>query len=121
MTNESERRLKALADQGRLSVLAMVHQAGEICVCKIEQALKLPQPTVSRHLQKLKEAGWVLDRRQGKWMHYRLADGQDSAWRRVLEMVLSQAHPRMRSKSKTATGSQKKKKSNTSLQLELEC
>ncbi|HEX7344090.1 MAG TPA: metalloregulator ArsR/SmtB family transcription factor [bacterium] len=121
MTRESERRLKALADPGRLSVLALVHEASEICVCKIEQALKLPQPTVSRHLNRLKEAGWVLDRRQGRWMHYRMADGKDSAWYRVLELVLSQPHPQPRLRPKAVKGSSKMKTANTSQQLELEC
>ena len=121
MTRESDRRLKALADSGRMSVLALVHEASEICVCRIEQILKLPQPTVSRQLQKLKEAGWVLDRRQGRWMHYRLADEKNSPWRRVLELVLSQAQPPPRSKRKAATSSQQKKTANTSRQLELEC
>ncbi len=119
MIRESERRLKALADSGRLSVLALVHETSEICVCKIEQALKLPQPTVSRHLQKLKEAGWLQDRRQGRWMYYRLADEKNSPWRRALNIVLSQAitTPQIGS----AKGRKREKAGNNSLQLELEC
>ena len=119
MSRESERRLKSLADAGRLSVLALVHEASEICVCKIEQILKLPQPTVSRHLNRLKEAGWVLDRRQGRWMHYRLADGEDSPWRRLLEIVLSQALPPRQ--AKRLKGRRRGKADNGSLQLNLEC
>ncbi len=45
----------------------------ELCVCDIFEALRLPQSTVSRHLNKLKSAGLVLDRRDGKWVHYRLS------------------------------------------------
>jgi len=90
MTQESERRLKALADSGRLSVLTLVHEASEICVCHIEQILKLPQPTVSRHLQKLKEAGWLMDRREGRWVHYRLADLEGSRWRIILDVILAE-------------------------------
>ena len=117
--NKTNHRLKALADPGRLKVLALINAADEICVCKIEQALKLPQPTVSRHLNRLKEAGWVLDRRQGRWMYYRLADEKNSPWRRALNIVLSQAltTPQIGS----AKGRKREKAGNNSLQLELEC
>jgi len=90
--NDTAQRLKALADPGRLKVLALVSAAGEICVCKIEEALKLPQPTVSRHLNRLKEAGWLQDRRAGKWVNYRLANPKGSPWRQILDKVLSQTH-----------------------------
>lgn len=86
---ESLRRLKALSDPGRLKVLALVDAAGEICVCKIEEALTMPQSTVSRHLNRLKEAGWLTDRRAGRWVHYRLADFPDSPWREILVRLLS--------------------------------
>jgi two-component system NtrC family sensor kinase len=55
------KRLKALADAGRMRCLNLLFRRGETCVCKLEEALELPQPTVSRHLQKLKEAGWITD------------------------------------------------------------
>jgi len=86
--NDAIRRLKALSDPGRLKVLALVNSASEICVCKIEEVLEIPQPTVSRHLNRLKEAGWLADRRQGKWVHYRLADSPDSPWRTILDTLL---------------------------------
>lgn len=65
--------LKALAEESRLRILALLGQ-GELCVCDLIAVLQLPQSTVSRHLALLKNAGWVTDRRQGLWMYYRLAD-----------------------------------------------
>ena len=63
---------KALADRTRLRILALL-QAGEICVCDIHGSLDLPQPTVSRHLAYLRKAGLVEGRKDGLWVHYRLA------------------------------------------------
>lgn len=65
--------LKALTDETRLRILALLGQ-GELCVCDLIAVLQLPQSTVSRHLALLKNAGWVNDRRQGLWMYYQLAD-----------------------------------------------
>ena len=45
----------------------------ELCVCDIMAALDLPQSTVSRHLSSLRNAGLVVDRRQGVWMNYRIS------------------------------------------------
>lgn len=66
--------LKALTDETRLRILALLGQ-GELCVCDLIAVLQLPQSTVSRHLSLLKNAGWVTDRRQGLWMYYHLAEG----------------------------------------------
>src|ERR1044071_9760928 len=68
-----ERTYKALADSTRLRILALLVD-GEVCVCDIHDALRLPQPTASRHLAYLRRAGLVEARREGTWMHYRLAD-----------------------------------------------
>ena len=63
---------KALADKTRLRILALLGQ-NEVCVCHIHDSLGLPQPTVSRHLAYLRRAGLVDVRRDGVWMHYRVA------------------------------------------------
>ena len=63
---------KALADRTRLRMLALMMH-GEVCVCDIHDTLRLPQPTASRHLAYLRRAGLVEARREGTWMHYRLA------------------------------------------------
>lgn len=62
---------KALGDEIRLKILALLGN-GELCVCDIMEVLDLPQSTVSRHLAYLKHSLWVVGRRSGKWMYYRL-------------------------------------------------
>lgn len=64
---------KALADETRLRLLALLLSAGELCVCDLTATLQLPQSTVSRHLAYLKGAGWVNDRRVGVWIYYSIA------------------------------------------------
>ena len=77
---------KALADGTRLRILALL-QAGEICVCDIHGSLGLPQPTVSRHLAYLRKTGLVPARRDGLWVHYRLAPLPDPVAQTVVEAV----------------------------------
>lgn len=62
----------ALADPTRLRILSLLGQ-DEICVCHIHASLDVPQPTASRHLAYLRKAGLAEVRRDGIWMHYRLA------------------------------------------------
>lgn len=60
----------SLEDETRLRILALLLAAGELCVCDLIAALRLPQSTVSRHLAHLKNAGWLRDRREGVWIYY---------------------------------------------------
>ena len=62
----------ALADPTRLRILSLLSE-DEICVCHIHASLGVPQPTASRHLAYLRKSGLVEARRDGIWMHYRLA------------------------------------------------
>ena len=64
---------QALGDTTRLRLLNIFDQTGEICVCELVDALRIPQYNISRHLQLLASSGWVEDRRQGKWVYYRIA------------------------------------------------
>jgi ArsR family transcriptional regulator, arsenate/arsenite/antimonite-responsive transcriptional repressor len=64
---------KALSEETRLRVLRLL-QHGELCVCDIVAALDMIQPKVSFHLAVLKDAGFIKDRKQGKWVHYRIDD-----------------------------------------------
>jgi len=68
---------RALADRTRLRLLNLMGE-DEVCVCFLVEALKLSQPKISRHLAYLRRAGIVVARRDGKWMHYRLALPSDA-------------------------------------------
>jgi len=64
---------KAVAHPGRLAVLHLVAQE-ECCVCDLAHTLGLPISTASQHLRRLKQAGLLLSRQDGKLVLYRLAD-----------------------------------------------
>ncbi len=63
---------KALADENRLRALAAL-RGGELCVCQLIELLGLAASTVSKHMSVLKGAGLVEGRKEGRWVHYRLA------------------------------------------------
>lgn len=65
--------LKALAEPTRLRLAALLALHGETCVCELAAAMDAPEFRVSRHLAIMKGRGLVEARRQGTWMHYRLA------------------------------------------------
>lgn len=64
---------KNMSDDTRLTIILLLKQAGELCVCELTAALELSQPKISRHLAMLRESGLLQDRRSGKWVHYRLS------------------------------------------------
>jgi ArsR family transcriptional regulator len=74
---------KTLADPTRLRLLNLL-ACDETCVCELTDTLRVVQPKVSRHLAHLKRAGLVEARRNGKWMHYRLAKSGDRLIRHIL-------------------------------------
>jgi ArsR family transcriptional regulator len=92
---------KTLSDPTRLRLLNLLAQ-GEVCVCDLHGTLGIDQPKVSRHLAQMKCAGLVAARRNGKWMHYRLARHGDVLVRHVLAGLHAwmRQHPRMISERK---------------------
>ena len=78
---------RALADPTRLRLLNLIADR-EICVCYFVEVLRISQPKVSRHLAYLRRAGIVASRREGKWMHYRLAAPKDQAAASILQETL---------------------------------
>ena len=80
---------KALSDETRLRIIKLLEQ-GELCVCDITEALDMVQPKVSFHLNALKEAGLIRDRKQGRWIHYRL-DTSDMFKRFLVLAVIEKA------------------------------
>ncbi|HUF66068.1 MAG TPA: metalloregulator ArsR/SmtB family transcription factor [Gemmatimonadaceae bacterium] len=77
---------KGFADPTRIRILNVL-SVGELCVCDIVDILRLPQPTVSRHLAYLRRAGLVDATRQWKFAHYRLSDPRDPVHASLLECV----------------------------------
>lgn len=78
---------EALADPTRLRLLNLMRD-GEVCVCFFVEILGEGQSKVSRHLAYLRRAGIVTTRRDGKWMHYSIAQPKDESLRRVLDDTL---------------------------------
>jgi len=66
--------VKALADPVRLRLLSIVasHDGGEACVCDLNDAFDLSQPTISHHLKVLHEVGLLDREKRGVWVYYRL-------------------------------------------------
>lgn len=71
--------MKALSDPNRVKIVKML-QAKSLCVCEIQAALEIAQPTVSNHLKILEEAGLVTYRKSGLWVNYSLANGESSPY-----------------------------------------
>jgi len=89
---------RTLSDPTRLRLLNLL-AAGEACVCDLHETLRLVQPKVSRHLALMRRVGLVEARRNGKWMHYRLAKHGDPLVRNVLAGLRAwmRQHPRLNS------------------------
>ncbi len=63
---------KNLGDATRARIALLLAQEQELCVCELTCALDEIQPKISRHLALLRETGLLADRRQGRWIYYRL-------------------------------------------------
>jgi len=64
---------KAVADPNRTRILKLL-EGGELCVCQITAVLDFTPAAISKHLSVLKTAGFLLTRRDKKWIYYRLAE-----------------------------------------------
>jgi ArsR family transcriptional regulator, arsenate/arsenite/antimonite-responsive transcriptional repressor len=84
--NRVDRMFRALSDPTRLRILGLLVQ-GELCVCDIVNTLRLPQPTISRHLAYLRESELVEARRDGLWMHYKLVAPQTPFETKLIECL----------------------------------
>jgi ArsR family transcriptional regulator len=78
----------ALADRTRLRLLNLMN-GKEVCVCYFVEILGQSQPKISRHLAYLRRAGIVAARREGKWMHYKIAVPKHAGAARILCETLS--------------------------------
>ena len=67
-------RFQAVAEETRFRIVQLL-AGGERCVCELQADLEAAQSRLSFHLKKLKDAGVVSDRRDGRWVHYSLVPG----------------------------------------------
>ncbi len=70
---------KALSDPNRVKIIKML-QYKSLCVCEIQALLQIAQPSVSKHLKILENAGLVCSGKEGLWVNYYLADGSSSPY-----------------------------------------
>lgn len=78
--------MKALADSNRVRIVCAL-QDQEICVCQIVEMLGLAPSTVSKHLSILRQARLIVDRKEGRWMYYRLSDAPRPDVQKALELL----------------------------------
>jgi ArsR family transcriptional regulator len=71
--------MKALSDPNRVKIIKML-QRKLMCVCEMQAALQIAQPSVSKHLKILEDAGLVTSYKDGMWVNYQLADGSASPY-----------------------------------------
>ena len=84
---QSAKVFKALGESNRLRILKML-EIRPLCVCEITEVLQLATSTVSKHLSILRDAGFITDHKEGKWINYCLIDAleEDS---HLLQSLLS--------------------------------
>ncbi|MEW6336815.1 MAG: ArsR/SmtB family transcription factor [Acidobacteriota bacterium] len=90
---------KALAHPARVRALGLL-RGGELCVCQVIAVLQLAPSTISAHLAELKRAGLVEERKAGRWVYYRLPDGEPE--KEIVNRVLAEVgtDPQLRADAK---------------------
>lgn len=87
-TNRMLQRFQAIAEETRLRIVQLL-TGGERCVCELQADLGAAQSRLSFHLKKLKDAGVVTDRREGRWVYYSLVPEALEEMRAFLGVVHS--------------------------------
>jgi ArsR family transcriptional regulator len=80
--------LSALAESTRLEAMRLLADGSEHCVCELMQKLGATQSRMSRHMQVLKQAGLVVDRRDAQWVRYRINPDLRPSLARLIEAAL---------------------------------
>lgn len=81
--------LSALAEPTRLQAMHLLHDGQEHCVCELMARLDVTQSRMSRHMQALKRAGLVVDRRDAQWVRYRLNPDLPPEIMAILDAVIT--------------------------------
>lgn len=72
--------MKALSDPNRVKILKLLQHKSDMCVCELKSLLQIAQPTVSKHLKILEEAGLVDYRKDRLWVNYSLVDDSSNPY-----------------------------------------
>lgn len=72
--------MKALSDPNRVKIVKILQHRSNMCVCELKSLLHIAQPTVSKHLKILEEAGLVEHCKDGLWVNYSLVNGSGNAY-----------------------------------------
>lgn len=94
---------KLLADETRSTIVMLLRESGELCVCDICAATAESQPKISRHMALLREAELVTDRREGKWVHYRLSPHMPAWAATIIESAWNSERDNIQKKLSTAS------------------
>ena len=81
---ENARVFKALCDEKRLEILALL-RSGEKCACVLQENMDIGQSGLSYHMKILVDSGIVTSRQEGKWTHYRLSESGSEYAIKLLE------------------------------------
>ncbi len=81
--------LKAVADKNRLRIIKMLENK-KMCVCELAAVLEITQPSVSKHLSILNNAGILKDERNGQWIDYSLNDEKINQYAPVIKNTLKE-------------------------------
>ena len=84
---------KIMSDPLRLQMILLIAQRSELCVCELVEATGMSQPKVSRHLAQLREFGLLADRKDARWVYYRLSPGLPDWMRRVIATTADYTSP----------------------------
>lgn len=80
--------IKALSDESRLRIMALLDRKPDLCVCEIREIIGLSQPTISSHLKVLEGAGLVTHRKDGLWVNYSTSGELEEGMKIILHGTL---------------------------------
>ena len=89
---------KALSDPHRVRILVALKDR-ELCVCQVVEILQLAQSTVSKHMSILKQVRLVDNRKEGRWIYFKLPERPAPEIKNTLEWVLQIAEYTLQIKS----------------------
>lgn len=80
--------LKALADESRIRIVALLKKRNSLCVCEITEIIGLSQPTISSHLKKLQDAEIITYSKDGLWVKYSLDENMEEEVEQFLDSIV---------------------------------